>query len=264
MRSNSLAFVACVLVMVGIGPQARADAEPEWAASITNIEACSCPLMCQCYFNPQPALHEEGGKAMRYCRFNNAMEVKQGHWGDTKLDGVKFWMAGDLGGDFSKGQMEWAVLTFESSATPQQRVALKGIIGHVFPVKWNSFTDGPDAKIELEITAAGATARLDGGKSGEVRLNKNKGPNGEPIVLKNVAFWAAPQNDGFTLARNEIEAYRLGPKAFEFSGTTGFITVFTMASKDVRADAGGKADPDKALATSFQCPRCAAAAALAK
>ena len=84
----------------------------------TIIEACSCPMFCQCYFNTKPAAHAgaatpgtdpEGGE--HFCTFNNAFKVNKGTYGDTKLDGAKFWVAGDLGGDFSKGEMDWAVLT---------------------------------------------------------------------------------------------------------------------------------------------------------
>ena len=64
---------------------------------------------------------EAGGE--HYCKFNNAYKVNKGHYGDVKLDGAKFWLAGDLGGDFSKGQMDWAVLTFDPSVKPEQRQA---------------------------------------------------------------------------------------------------------------------------------------------
>jgi hypothetical protein len=32
---------------------------------------------------------------------------------------------------------------------------------------------------------------------------------------------------------NEVEAYREGPKAFEYKGTNGFMLTFDMTSKDV-------------------------------
>src|SRR5437588_7024125 len=121
--SALLLGVGCSSQPANTGPTAlhAADASPNWAVTIDNIEACSCPAFCQCYFTGQPALHEAAASehAMRYCRFNNAFKITQGHYGDTKLDGLTFWMAGDLGGDFSKGQMDWAVLRFEPSATPE-------------------------------------------------------------------------------------------------------------------------------------------------
>src|SRR5678816_2445098 len=32
-----------------------AKAAPEWDFNATIIEACSCPMFCQCYFNARPA-----------------------------------------------------------------------------------------------------------------------------------------------------------------------------------------------------------------
>ena len=60
-------------------------------------------------------------------------------YGDTKLDGAKFWVAGDLGGEFSKGEMDWAVLHVRPVGDAG---AARGHQGdrsaHVYPVKWKS------------------------------------------------------------------------------------------------------------------------------
>jgi hypothetical protein len=34
---------------------------------------------------------------------------------------------------------------------------------------------------------------------------------------------------------NDVEAYRVGPNAFEFKGTNGFMINWDMTSKDVKA-----------------------------
>lgn len=160
--------------------------------------------------------------------------MNKGTFGRTELAGVKFWMAGDLGGDFSANQMEWAVLTFEPSTTKEQRTALATILGHVYPVKWRSFTVGEDAAMEWSATQERAEARLDGGKTAEVALRKAQGATDDAIVIKNLKYDAAPRNDGFILMPNEVEAYRVGAKAFEFKGTTGFMVTIDMTSKDVK------------------------------
>jgi hypothetical protein len=63
------------------------------------------PHFCVCYFNAHPVAHHESGKTEHYCKFNNAYKVNKGHYGSTDLAGAKFWLSGDLGGDFSQGQM---------------------------------------------------------------------------------------------------------------------------------------------------------------
>jgi hypothetical protein len=195
-------------------------------------------MFCQCYFNTKPAAHGghegHGGMAQHFCRFNNTFRVNQGHFGNVKLDGAKFWVAGDLGGDFSEGRMDWAVLTFDPSVTKEQRDAIAAILGHVYPVKWNSFTVAKDAAMEWRATKDRAEARLDGGKTAEVVLNRYPGMTNAPIVIHNLRYWGVPRNDGFVLMPNEVEAYRVGDKSFEFKGTNGFMITIDIASKDVK------------------------------
>src|SRR5438132_5796435 len=114
---RSVLFLALAAVAVATAPALAAEMKraahakaPEWSMNATAIEACSCPMFCQCYFNSAPAGHGGGheGHAEHYCRFNMAYKVNRGTYGTTDLTGAKFWIAGDLGGDFSKGQMDWA------------------------------------------------------------------------------------------------------------------------------------------------------------
>lgn len=206
-----------------------------WAMNATIIEACSCPMFCQCYFNSEPSAHSEHGQSGggHFCRFNNAVKVNKGSFGATKLDGAKFWVAGDLGGDFSKGQMDWAVLTFDPSVTEAQREGIKAVLGHVYPVKWNSFTVAKDAKMDWDAGKEMSVAKLDGGATAEVVLARVQGMTSAPVVIRNLKYWGVPRNDGFVLMKNTVEAYRLGEKPFEFHGTNGFMITFDISSKDV-------------------------------
>ena len=217
-------------------PQA---AESDWSFNATIIEACSCPNPCPCNFNSaKPAAHSghegHGATVEYYCRFNRAFKVNKGNFGATKLDGVKFWMAGDLGGDFSHDQADWGVLNFEPSVTKDQRDAIRTILAHLYPVKWNSFTVGRDGTIEWKADRDRAEAHLDDGRSAELMLKRAEGMTADPIIIKNLKYDAAPRNDGFILMPNEVQAYRAGEKAFEFKGTNGFMITIDMTSKDVK------------------------------
>ena len=224
--------VVAVAALAWAGEMAAA---PDWAMNATIIEACSCPMFCQCYFNGEPAGHHEQGQHNHFCKFNNAYKVNSGHYGDTKLDGALFWIAGDLGADFSQGNTNWAVATFPPSVTPAQREAIATIMGHVYPVKWNSFTVGQDAAMEWTADAESAVAKLDGGKVAEVVLTNrvNRNQPGQ-VVIQNLRYFGAPRNDGFVMMPNEVEAYRVGDKAFEYKGTNGFMITYDIASKDVK------------------------------
>jgi hypothetical protein len=238
MRIFSLS-VSILFMVARIALCAETKAAPDWSMNATAIEACSCPMFCQCYFNTKPAGHGEhaghGEGGGHFCKFNMAYKVNSGHSGNVKLDGTKFWIAGDLGGDFSKNQMDWAALTFDPTVKPEQREAIKTILGHVFPVKWNSFTVGNDAPIDWNGGKEKSEARLDGGKAGEIVLKKFPGMTSDPIVISNLKYWGVPRNDGFVMMPNEIETYKLGDKAFEFKGSNGFMITIDISSKDVAA-----------------------------
>jgi hypothetical protein len=210
----------------------------DWAMNATIIEACSCPMFCQCYFNTKPAAPGPGchNGGEHFCKFNNAFKVNKGHWNDVKLAGAKFWVAGDLGGDFSKGDMEWAVVVFDPSVTKEQRDAITAILKPLYPANWKSFTVGKDLPIDWNGGKDRAVAKLDGGKGGEVVLKRFPGMTDEPVVVKNLKYWGAPRNEGFVLMPNEIEAFRAVPegrKPYEFRNGNGFMITLDITSKDV-------------------------------
>lgn len=245
--SVGLLSLALAAPALGQGDKAKAPA-PAWSMNATIIEACSCPMFCQCYFATKPAAHaakaadgHDHGGSEHFCRANNVFRVNKGMYGTTRLDGAKFWASMDLGDDFSDGEMKWAIVTFDPSVTPAQREGIAAVLGHLYPVKWQSFEVASDLPIEWSHTGDKAVAKLDGGKAGEVVLNGAAvSRNMEaPTVIKNLKYWGAPRHDGFVLMPNEVEAYRLGPNAFEFKGTNGFMITFDITSKDVAGAAKG-------------------------
>lgn len=233
MRKIMVALASlCIAASLVSKPRTESTAAPEWAMNATIIEACSCPMFCPCYFNTKPASH--GQASEHFCRFNNAFRVNKGTFGNVKLDGAKFWVAGDLGGDFSKGQMDWAVVTFDPAVTKEQRDGIAAILGHLYPVKWNSFSVAQDAPIQWTAGRDRSVAKLNGGKTAEVALRRNPGMTNDPVVIKNLKYWGAPRNNGFVLMPNEVEAYRAGDKAFEFKDGNGFMITVDLASKDFK------------------------------
>ncbi|MBI2214598.1 MAG: DUF1326 domain-containing protein [Acidobacteria bacterium] len=235
LRASALVLVVAAAAIAVGSAGAGESKEPAWKMNASIIEACSCPMFCQCYFSTEPAAHHGAGHAEEhFCKFNNAFKVNEGNHGDTNLAGAMFWIAGDLGGDFSKGQMDWAVLTFDPSVTEAQRKGIMAILGQLYPVKWSSFTVAKDAKMEWTAGKDRSVAKLDGGKTAEVALNRFQGMTNDPIVISNLRYWGAQRNSGFVLMPNEVEAYRIGDKPFEFKGTNGFMITFDISSADVK------------------------------
>ncbi|CAN5381035.1 hypothetical protein BH23BAC3_BH23BAC3_15050 [soil metagenome] len=208
----------------------------DWSMNATAIEACTCPMFCQCYFNTEPAAHghDHDGDEAHYCKFNMAWKINNGHHGDTDLTDALFWVAGDLGSGWEDGNVEWAALHFDPSVSEAQREGITTILSPLFPANWRSFTIGDDMPIQWQANNAEAVATLDNGNAAEVRLiHPPTAMTDEPAILSNVQYWGAPRHDGFIMMPNEVQAYRTGDKAFESSGSNGFMITVDINSADI-------------------------------
>lgn len=236
--AKAAAYASLGTAVAGPGVYARALAKEgsvDWAMNATIIDGCSCQLLCPCIFGSpatvgSAATHQHAGQ--RSCYFNAAFRVNAGHHGTVKLDGLKFWFAGD------KGDAKTVELTFEPSATAAQRAAVRVFMSHFLPVKWTSLTEGADATIDWKAEPVRAEAKLDGGRAAEVVLTRYSGATGEgTTVIRNMRYFAATRNDGFNILPVEHLAYRRGPRPapFEFKGTSGWTLTIDMNAKDVMA-----------------------------
>lgn len=229
----SVSALMVLAVFLAASPLSFATADKDWHFNGTVIEACSCPMFCQCYFNTNPALHKTEHGAEHFCKFNMAYKINKGHYGDTDLAGVKFWIAGDLGRSWQKGDTEWAVVTFQPGTTDEQKAGVATALSHIFPVKWKSFEVAQDAEIEWTATEDRAEAKLAKGANAHIILNKWQGMDGRTGELTNISYFGAPRNTGFKMMPNEIETWKVGDKAFEFAGSTGFMITVDMKSDDL-------------------------------
>jgi hypothetical protein len=222
--------------------QESATSEPDWSVTMTVMETCSCPVFCQCFFTGKPpvdcAMNMGGNDTMTFCRFNQAYRVNHGHFGSISLDGAMFWFAGDAGDDFAHPKLPWGVLLFDSSLTMEQRSALTAILHRIHfyrPERWKSYEIGKSAFMDWFFTPDSAKASLDGGKTAEIVLRRlDGGMNDKPVTMNNMDYFGYPRNSGFLLMPNEVEAYRVGERAFEYHGTNGLVTTVEISSEDVK------------------------------
>ncbi len=197
MKSLLRSLTAAVLVLSIVGIATAGNPAPKkktWAIKADYIEACSCNLFCQCYFAPAP----EGGE---FCEFNNAVKIREGHVGDTKLDGVKFWLSGDLGGDFSKGEMKSAVVTFDKGTPQAQKDAIVFLVNQIYPVKWGKVVTD-EQPITWERNGAKGVAMIGDGTIGKVVLDGKADAGGKLPTIHNLQYWGAQKNEGFELAHS--------------------------------------------------------------
>jgi hypothetical protein len=208
-----------LLVAAGVG---TAGDKTSWSFKAQYIESCSCDLFCPCFFNTSPEYD--------FCKFNNALKIMSGHYGKVKLDGMKIWMSGDLGADFSKGETKQLILTFEPSATQEQVDAAMAVLGQIYPVKWKEGVKVYRAPIVWQRGMDKAYAKLGNGE-GEVELTLFKGSDGKsPVVIKNLKYFNAQKNSGFTLYK--AKHHYKGPDAeYAFENVNGFTIDLEASGK---------------------------------
>jgi hypothetical protein len=208
-KLSTLALALLALSAVAV-PEGTHKAKP-WIIKADYIESCSCDLFCSCYFNTSP----EGGEM---CQFNNAINIRQGKVGDMDVSGKKVWLSGDLGGDFTKG-MKTGVITFDAGTTRAQKDAIEFLIGKVYPVKWQSFTED-EAPITWTRNGNNGIAKL--GDKAEVQLKGVTGPDGKLTVIHNLRYWGAQKNNGFELAKGEHH-YKGNGLDYSYKDRNGFF-----------------------------------------
>jgi hypothetical protein len=214
-KRGGFVLLGAALLLVAVGLLSRkaghAGEGKGWRVEADYIEACSCHLFCPCYFYPAP----EGG---HQCEFNNAVKVAKGSVGGVNVDGCKFWMSGDLGGDFSKGEMKSVVITFDPSVTKEQREALRFLIQQIYPVKWGHEAVD-EAPITWEMSGIDAHAKL--GEAGEITLKGVKDRRGNQTIVTNLNYWGAQKNDGFHLAKG-THRYKGHDHDYSYENMNGF------------------------------------------
>jgi len=186
-------LMAAVLVLMAVSALNAKPDPKTWSVKADYIEACSCHLFCPCYFNTGP----EGGQR---CEFDMAVKIADGHVGGVDVTGMKYWLSGDLGGDWVNG-MKGVVVTVEPKSTKPQRDALVFLLGQIYPVKWHK-VEMDTSEIAWEIKGKDANGKLANGK-GEIALTGVTGADGKQTVLNNVPYFGAQRNNGFYLAKSK-------------------------------------------------------------
>lgn len=99
---------------------AAVDSTPqtEWRIVGEEMGSCNCAWGCPCQFNALPTTG--------YCEALMAMDIESGHFGDTKLDGVKYAQIFHWDGPVHEGN-GWRRLVVDEQATPEQRAAIEAL-----------------------------------------------------------------------------------------------------------------------------------------
>ena len=86
---ETLKTILTLIAAVGVlQTAARAAEEPAWSIEAKEISADSCDAHCPCPLGLAPT--------HGHCDYVSLWQVENGHYGDVKLDGVKFGIAGSF------------------------------------------------------------------------------------------------------------------------------------------------------------------------
>jgi hypothetical protein len=94
-------------------------AQANWRLEGEYLKNCSCAFGCPCDFNARPT--------QGWCKGLLGMRITKGHFNDTKLDGLSFFVTVHFPGALHEGNGQ-AQPIIDERATPQQREALLGIL----------------------------------------------------------------------------------------------------------------------------------------
>lgn len=136
-------------------------AQVDWRLSGEWVKNCNCAFGCPCDFNARPTYGN--------CQGFVGMHVRQGHFGEVSLDGIKFVVILDFPGPLHEGNGTIQAVVDES-ASQQQRESLFGILSgqnsaegtifHIFSLITSTMLDPIFAPIEFSFDMPGRKAKI--------------------------------------------------------------------------------------------------------
>jgi hypothetical protein len=133
-----------------------------WTIKGREFVHCNCAYGCPCQFNALPT-HGD-------CRAVAAIDIEEGHHGETRLDGLRIAVVLAWPGPIHEGSGE-ALPIVDERASPEQREALLRIMSGedtvpgatffaVFATTYSKVHDPIFARIDFEVDVEGRNARL--------------------------------------------------------------------------------------------------------
>jgi Protein of unknown function (DUF1326) len=222
---KGMQVVASVLAL--IVSVAAAPGKSLWRMKADYVEACSCHLFCPCYFKDS-----HGHKHAEHpdCEFNMAVTVREGHSGDVELANAKYWLTGNLGDKWgTEGKAKWVTVSFDPSTSKAQRDALAPIILKTYGLQWDELKV-QEAPVAIRQDGDIVEAKLGDGTQAYMKLRREPGADGSGVVIKNVNYFGAVQNDGFRLYKSIEHRADVNGHQFSYSDRNAFL--ITILAED--------------------------------
>jgi hypothetical protein len=139
------------------------------------------------------------------------------------LQGAKYWLTGDLGDEWGTNKKgEWVVVSFDPSTNKEQRDALAPMILKTYGLDWGEL-QVQEAPIEINRSGDMVSAILGGGQMASMNLKREAGAEGKGVVLRNVKYFGAQNNDGFEMYRSLDHSANVQGHKFSYSDRNAFL-----------------------------------------
>lgn len=159
----------------------NSNGQTGWRLAGEQIANCNCAWGCPCQFNANPTTG--------HCEAVVSWEIREGHFGDTRLDGVRFTRLYYWPGAIHEGNGTRQLIVDEK-ATPEQREALEAMESgeqgggyfEIFATVCPNRRDTLSAPIDFEVDRERRRASVRVGDIAESRAEPIKNPvSGEEL-----------------------------------------------------------------------------------
>jgi hypothetical protein len=197
-----------------LGIMAAPVAAQDWAIKADYSESCSCNPSCPCVFGSPSTLG--------YCEGNNLIEIKEGHYGDVRLDGISVVTAFSLG--------KWLKLYVSENATDEQAKAavallkLEPTFGFIYSGN-SEILSQEKAPISIEKTASKVKFSV---PTSMTEIEMMQGRDGKPIKIQNLPI---PFLNDHTQYKAITISHKSEDKEFRHSGTNGLTSKIEASGK---------------------------------
>jgi hypothetical protein len=215
MKTISIIIVAAVAVLQ---TAARAAEEPAWSIEGRMISADSCGPDCHCIIGGPP---DHG-----LCQFFALCQIDNGQYGDVKLDGVKYGLAGEFARKFVGERVKRSFVAYyiDSGASAEQKEALRKLFNGPSFVGMGQAAELKEVAIKFEnLDSFGQVGKTVSGTVGEIAkvevtpIAGGTDPN-KPLAVNNQA---EPGLNLTVLGKASNSFYRSAGKDYKFEGTSG-------------------------------------------
>ena len=216
---ETLKTILTLIAAVGvIQTAARAAEEPAWSIEAKEISADSCDAHCPCPLGLAPT--------HGHCDYVSLWQVEKGHYGDVKLDGVKFGIAGSFTQKVVGEPVKNTFVAYyiDSGASAEQKEALRKLFTGPSFAGQGQAAEVKELAIKFEnLEAFGQVGKKVSCTVGEIaKVEVTPIPGGtdpsKPLAVENEAEaglkWTA-------LGKTTNSFYRSAGKDYKFEGTSG-------------------------------------------